>query len=179
MPFPSAPLLPLALLALTALAPAGGRAQALTPASAEASTPAQAPLTPGSPALGPREKQVLEKIRQMKVPRWRSYGVCRYDWAAWRLSGGGVRVTAAECGEPPVASSVAVHCDTLRVTRRLAEGSPWDPWRLPFASGESTAYGGEDLMVASLCANVTNTPAPAAGAKPQPGSPPPLPAKAR
>ncbi|MEB3265914.1 MAG: hypothetical protein VKN13_04795 [Cyanobacteriota bacterium] len=124
-----------------------------------------------TPALGTKEKQVLERIRQLKVPRWRSYGVCRYDWSTWRLSGGGVRVTASECGDPAVASSVGVHCDTLRITRRQGDAA-WEPWRLPYAANESSKTGGEDLMVAALCANV----APGAGAgKVQPGSPPPLP----
>ncbi len=141
------------------------------PRPAMAQSPAAAPATPG---LGSKEKQVLERIRQLKVPRWRSYGACRYDWSAWRLSGGGVRVTTAECGEPAVAASVGVHCDTLRITRRLGEGA-WEAWRLPYAAEESATTGGEDLMVAALCANVAPTPA-AGGTKGQPGSPPPLPA---
>lgn len=89
----------------------------------------------------------------MKAPRWRPFGVCRYDWSAWKLSQAGVRFTAVECGDPPVAGSVAVHCETLRVNRRVGDG-PWENWRLPYSAEESTSSGGEDRMVAFLCSNV-------------------------
>lgn len=161
-------LLPLALLLMHLDAPPAGLAQT--------GTTEPTPTPAATPALGNKEKQVLERIRQLKVPRWRSYGVCRYDWSAWRLSGGGVRVTASECGDPAMASSVGVHCDTLRITRRQGEGA-WEAWRLPYALDESSKSGGEDLMVAALCANVTATPAASGAAgKAQPGSPPPVPA---
>lgn len=124
---------------------------------------------------------MLERIRQLKAPRWRSFGACRYDWSGWRLSEAGVRATASECGEPAVASGIAVHCESLRVARRNGEG-PWEPWRLPLANEESKSLGGEDRMVASLCANVTApspSSSPAAGrtgtARP-PGAPPAAPA---
>lgn len=121
---------------------------------------------------------MLERIRQLKAPRWRSFGACRYDWSGWRLSEAGVRATASECGEPAVASGIAVHCESLRVARRNGEG-PWEPWRLPLANEESKSLGGEDRMVASLCANVTTPAAPAGGkaTPPQPlKTPPALPA---
>ncbi|MFM7393550.1 MAG: hypothetical protein ACKO22_04100 [Cyanobium sp.] len=151
---------------------------AAAPAPAPPATPPNGALTP-VPAIAPggapgtttppsgKEQQVLDRIRQLKAPRWRSFGVCRYDWGGWRMSEAGVRATAAECGEPPAASSVAVHCDTLRVARRIGDG-PWEPWRLPLSSEESKTLGGEDRMVANLCANVApSTPAaPAAGSKP-------------
>jgi hypothetical protein len=141
---------------------------------------------PGPEGMTSKEQQVLERIRQMKTPPWRSFGPCRYDWGGWRLSDGGVRVTTFECGEPPMRGSVAVHCETLRINRRFGEGA-WEPWRLPYSRLESRSTGGEDLMVASLCANVRKGvagPLPAPGVKgtpsarsvqpPAPGTPPPV-----
>jgi hypothetical protein len=160
-------LLPLLLSRPAAAAPVPGP-PATPPAGALTPVPAIAPG--GAPGIttppSSKEQQVLDRIRQMKAPRWRSFGVCRYDWGGWRMSEAGVRATAAECGEPPATSSVAVHCDTLRVARRIGDG-PWEPWRLPLSTEESKTLGGEDRMVANLCANVAPpTPtAPAAGSK--------------
>lgn len=114
------------------------------------------PAQPPAGGLTPREEQVLKRIQELKTSAWRSFGACRYDWANWRLSGGGVRVTLTECGDPPVRSGVAVHCDTLKVARRSGENS-WEEWRLPLSIQESKDLGGEDRMVASLCANLTPT----------------------
>jgi len=140
----------------------------------------------GPEGMSSKEQQVLDRIRQMKTPPWRSFGPCRYDWGGWRLSDGGVRVTTFECGDPPQRGGVAVHCETLRINRRLGEGA-WEPWRLPYSRLESRSSGGEDLMVAALCANVRKgvaAPLPAAGVKAapasrsaqpsRPGAPPPV-----
>ena len=148
---------------------------AAAPVQAPPATPPAGALTPvpaispgGAPGITPppssKEQQVLDRIRQMKAPRWRSFGVCRYDWGGWRMSEAGVRATAAECGEPPSTSSVAVHCDTLRVARRIGD-APWEPWRLPLSTEESKTLGGEDRMVANLCANIapSTPPSPAGG----------------
>jgi hypothetical protein len=115
--------------------------------------PVAAQPAEGAGALTPREEQVLKRIQELKGSAWRSFGACRYDWGSWRLSGGGVRVTLAECGDPPARSGVAVHCETLKVARRSGEDS-WEAWRLPLSIKESKDLGGEDLMVASLCANL-------------------------
>ncbi|MCP9804412.1 hypothetical protein KBY75_12630 [Cyanobium sp. T1G-Tous] len=32
-----------------------------------------------------KEQAILDKIRQLKAPRWKNFGSCRYDWGAWRL----------------------------------------------------------------------------------------------
>lgn len=98
----------------------------------------------------------------------RTFGVCRYDWGAWRLSEKGVRSTSSECGEPPIRGTVAVYCDTLQINRRVAEG-PWEGWRLPYSAAESPLLGEEDRMVATLCANVKPS-APSV----RPAAPPPL-----
>ena len=117
--------------------------------------PAPLAAQPAGPAgdLTPREEQVLKRIQELKGSGWRRFGACRYEWGSWRLSGGGVRVTLAECGDPPARNGVAVHCETLKVARRSGENS-WEAWRLPLSTKESPELGGEDLMVASLCANL-------------------------
>jgi hypothetical protein len=154
----------LAMVTLPLVSPGVGRAEE-APAAA---TPAPE-TTP--PAMTPREQQLLEQIRRLKAPQFRSFGVCRYDWSTWRLVDGAARTTTVECGDPPVKGNVAVHCPSLKLTRSVG-GGPWDGWRLPLSIEESTTTGGEDLMVAALCANVT--PAGESGATPAtPATPPP------
>ncbi len=160
----------LGLTGLPALAqPAAAPASGAAPADA-------APAASGTaPAVNAKEQQLLERIRQLKAPRWRSYGVCRYDWSTWRLTEGGVRTTDSECGADNSRTVVAVHCDTLQVSRREGEGA-WSPWRLPLSANESKTTGGEDLMVAALCANLKPAPEGAAAptplkTEPAPGSP--------
>lgn len=130
--------------------PAGPAGAGAAPAS---SAPAGSTPAGSTPAVNAREQQLLERIRQLKSPRWRTYGACRYDWGAWRLAEGNVRTTDAECGPDNARALVAVHCETLQVSRREGE-SGWSPWRLPLSASESKASGGEDLMVAALCANI-------------------------
>lgn len=151
------------------------------PAPAADPPPAQSPVSPagqGLPDPTAREKDLLERIRVLKTPRLRSYGACRYDWGSWRLNDKGVRSTSSECGDPPIRGTVAVYCDTLQINRRVEEG-PWDGWRLPYTAEESPLLGGEDRLVAALCANVRGAgsggkdaaaPAPTAPA----ATPPPL-----
>jgi len=123
------------------------------PAKAGANGPGASEPGVSGPGLSGKEQQLLDRIRQLKVPRWRSYGLCRYDWSSWRLMDGAVRTTDVECGQDSVKAKVAVHCETLQVSRQEGEAS-WSAWRLPYGSGESKSSGGEDLMVASLCANI-------------------------
>lgn len=167
MRFPWWSLPALALVAMLCAAEGEVRAQ-LTP-------PPQDPAQPAG--ANQKEQELLEQIRRMKAPPWRRFGVCRYDWAGWRLGPGGVRVTQFECGEPPQKGSVAVHCDTLRINRRIGE-APWEPWRLPLSLQESPGSGGEDLMVASLCANLRPPASPkGATVNPKPPAKPVTPAK--
>lgn len=167
------------LVALPALAatPEGPRAPgtdtaAPAPASTApaSSTPASTTPATATPTVTPREQQLLERIQQLKGDQWRSFGVCRYAWARWRMGENGVRLTEVQCGpDGAQKGTVAVHCDSLRINRKMAE-SNWETWRLPLTVKESTASGGEDLMVASLCANIkpTATPAPTPAATPAP-----------
>jgi hypothetical protein len=158
----------LVLLSSLPLLPAGTRAATPTAApTATPTTPTTAPAA-GEGGLTGREKELLERIRQLKAPRLRSFGTCRYDWGAWRLSERGVRSTSSECGEPPIRGTVAVYCDTLQINRRVEEG-PWEGWRLPYSATESPLLGDEERMVATLCANVKPS-----GAGGRPAAPPPL-----
>ena len=104
-----------------------------------------------------KEQALLDRIRQLKAPRWKSFGNCRYDWSAWRVADGGVRTTISICGSPELTSKVAVHCETLRVSHQSSQGT-WGEWRLPLSKEESSSEGGEDLMVANLCANAKPIP---------------------
>jgi hypothetical protein len=166
-------LLPLSSLGPTARAQPAAQTKPAAeskPAADSKPTAGEAKPAAGEPGatLSDNEKAILERIRKMKSPRWRAFGPCRYDWGSWRLSDGGVRSTGVECGDPPARESVAVHCDTLRITRRTGQEA-WQPWRLPLAVGESKETGGEDMMVATLCANLK----PPATTKPvQPATPP-------
>ncbi|MFM7635269.1 MAG: hypothetical protein ACKO7Z_06755 [Cyanobacteriota bacterium] len=148
------PLLAQAAPATAAPAPRVEPVGATNPAGPANAAPGTA--GPGASA-NPREQQLLERIRQLKTPRWRSYGVCRYDWTSWRLMEGAVRTTEVECGPDNSRAVVAVHCPTLQVSRREGAAA-WSPWRLPLATAESKTTGGEDLMVAALCANIQATP---------------------
>jgi hypothetical protein len=123
--------------------------------------------------LSEKEKALLQKINALKAPRWQAFGACRYDWAGWKLMADGVRTTSVKCGPETATTpdgsaataSVAVHCDTLKLSVRTGDQA-WSGWRLPYAASESKERGGEDLMVASLCANAKPIP------KPQPAPPP-------
>lgn len=143
------------------------------PASAAAP---ESPVPPGGepagPAASPQEQQLLQRIQELKGEQWRTFGACRYAWAHWRQGENGVRLTELQCG-PDWAQKgiVAVHCDTLRLNRRMGEAA-WETWRLPLSSSESSSSGGEDRMVAALCANLKPAPAPAASPAPPPAAAP-------
>jgi len=152
------------LVGLVAFAlPVGPIGAALAQVVTPSVTPSgAAPAGTASPSQTSAKEQVLlDKIRQLKAPRWKSFGTCRYDWSAWRIADGGVRTTTGICGSPEVTRKVAVHCDTLRVSHQSSQGT-WGEWRLPLSQEESKSEGGEDLMVANLCANAKPIPAPPA-----------------
>jgi hypothetical protein len=184
------PLLLVAALALCAAPLATANAQE-APAAVESTESKESAPTSGTGAgtganptkapavettgLSKKEKALLQKLNALKAPRWQAFGACRYDWAGWKLMADGVRTTSVKCGPEPAAttdgfaptSSVAVHCDTLKLSVRTGDQA-WSGWRLPYAGSESKERGGEDLMVVSLCANAKPIP------KPQPAPPPAL-----
>lgn len=160
--------------------PSGG-SPVISPAQAPAETqPASPVLTPPvnptpaspTPAAGKGasgstktpEQAVLERIRRLRDGDSRRFGSCTYRWDRWRLLADGTRTTNFSCDRAEVASQlVGVNCAKLQInvyTRvQDVQGQPerwtWGTWRLP-------AAGGEEQMVASLCANVLPNPTPAA-----------------
>ena len=169
------PLITAVTLSIAAVALAPSRAEE-APAKAPEAAPASNANAEGS-GLSEKEKALLQKINALKAPRWRPFGSCRYDWAGWKAMSDGVRTTNVQCGpatdattdtttvSSSVPSSVAVHCDTLKLSLRSGDQA-WSGWRLPYAASESKERGGEDLMVATLCANAKPIP------KQQPAVPP-------
>ena len=122
------------------------------PASSPATTTAAPGAAGDSSGLSEKEKALLQKLNALKTPRWRPFGPCQYDWSAWKLMPEGVRITGVQCGAATVADrekapsaatvtdSVAVHCDTLKLSIKSAD-QPWTSWRLPYSATESTARG--------------------------------------
>jgi len=117
-------------------------------------------VSPAVPeSLSPKEQQLLDRIRASKAPvaQWRRFGQCSYDWSGWKLHPNGIRTTGVDCGGLAVrwgtarAGQISVSCDRLLVNIRSREGV-WSGWEPP-AGPESKFRQGEDLMVASLCAN--------------------------
>lgn len=104
-----------------------------------------------------RQQAILEKIMQQApaVASERSFGDCTYMWDQWKLNAEGVRTTFRTCKGESVQTpvSIAVSCPLLKVnTTSSAEPGKWQGWRSPVAKG---AKPGEAMMVATLCANVT------------------------
>ena len=101
-----------------------------------------------------RQQEILEKIMQQapEAASERSFGDCTYQWSQWKLSADGVRTTLRSCkGESAQTPSyIAVSCPTPQVN--ASEAGKWNGWRSPIAKGSKP---GEAMMVASLCANVT------------------------
>ena len=172
-------------------APLLGAAGLLLAAPMLAGAQLAAPVQPPPADVTDKERALLQKINALKAPRWRSFGPCRYDWSGWRLVADGVRTTQVQCGPLPEAAApgagaavdgaqplpqwVAVHCASLKLSLRTGE-QPWSNWRLPLALDESKVRGGEDRMVASLCANVQPEAKPAAQPGLQPAAKPVAPA---
>ena len=150
---------------------------ASSPATTTAAPSAATPIAGDASGLSDKEKALLQKLNALKTPRWRTFGPCQYDWSTWKLMPEGVRITSVQCGAATVADkekaapaatvseSVAVHCDSLKVSIKSAD-QPWSSWRLPYSATESTARGDEDLMVVALCANSKPIPKPQAATPP-------------
>lgn len=144
---------------------AGGETPVLTPAA-----PAQ-PASGGAPPSGtkptPAQQAVLDRIRRLRDGDQRRFGTCSYRWDRWKLQPDGSRTTSYSCeGNPPIANhTIGVNCSKLQINSfnpsaersGSSERGAWGSWRLP-------APGGEEQMVATLCANALPLPAPASGA---------------
>ena len=168
------------LLPAVAQEPVASSPAPLIDAPGAATTASQGVETPAAgdgTGLSDKEKALLRKINALKTPRWRQFGPCQYDWSAWKLLHDDLRITSVQCGvttsavkekaapSAAVVDSIAVHCDALELSIKSAD-QPWSSWRLPYSATESSARGGEDLMVAALCANSRPIP------KTQPTTPP-------
>ena len=132
--------------------------------------PDPAPAAETVKPLSPKEQQLLDRIRKARDGDLRTFGTCSYRWDAWKLQAGAVRTTTYSCERSEIVNhTIGVSCDTLKINvyrpvtplGQKPERWDWIGWRLP-------AAGGEDLMVASLCANALPAPvaAPAAEVKP-------------
>lgn len=121
------------------------------PALAEAPTPVTA-----------AQQALLDRIRTERdgSGALRRFGLCFYRWDGWKLSPDGVRTTNYGCVTNPEATPpahpnrVAVACAALKLSTNTAGTTAWAPWRLP-------APGGEELLVATLCANARDAEPPA------------------
>jgi len=139
--------------------------------------PALAQLEPDPAAevvkpLSPKEQAVLDRIRKAREGDLRSFGTCSYRWDAWKLQAGGVRTTTYSCQRSEILDhTIGVSCSALKLSfyrpvtplGQTPERWAWSTWRLPEA-------GGEEQMVAALCANAL--PAPVAAAEAKPGANP-------
>ncbi len=107
------------------------------------------------PSLSPPAKALLNKIRSSPQAEWRRHGACLYDWAGWRLNSNGVRTTAVDCGGTAMRWTIGVDCNQLKVNI-FRPDTGWQGWKKPSGPDSKTRHG-EDEMVASLCANITDT----------------------
>ena len=111
----------------------------------------------------PAQQAVLERIRKARDGDLRTFGTCSYRWATWKLQAGGVRTTTYSCERSEILDhTIGVSCGKLKLSvyrpvtplGQTPEQWAWSAWRLPEA-------GGEEQMVATLCANAMPAPAPA------------------
>ena len=118
------------------------------PAKAPQAAPPSSAST-GDSGLSEKEKALLQRISALKAPRWRTFGACRYDWAGWKLMPDGVRTTSVQCGPETAATttgaapaaSVAVHCDTLKLSLRSGDQAYATPPLTPERQAQRCSTG--------------------------------------
>lgn len=164
----------------------------LTPAAP--AQPASDSAAPGAGKPTAAQQAVLDRIRRLRDGEPRRFGSCSYRWDRWKLQPDGSRTTTYSCeGTTPIVNhTIGVNCSKLQINSfnpslersDSGERGGWGRWRLP-------EPGGEEQMVATLCANALPVPAgapasrgasaPAAGAGTTRTAPPPgsSPASAR
>jgi len=117
--------------------------------------PDPAPAADAAKPLSHKEQQLLDRIRKARDGDLRTFGQCSYRWDTWKLQAGAVRTTTYSCQRSEILDhTIGVSCSALKlstyrpVTRlgQTPERWAWSAWRLPEA-------GGEEQMVAALCAN--------------------------
>jgi hypothetical protein len=157
--------------------PAGSPAAPPQPPGGSAPPAAQPqPASTSAPASGTKptsaQQAVLDRIRRLRDGDQRRFGNCSYRWDRWKLQPDGSRTTSYSCeGSPPIVNhTIGVNCSKLQINSfnpsaehsDTAQRGSWGSWRLP-------AAGGEEQMVATLCANALPLPAGApAAATPAP-----------
>lgn len=101
---------------------------------------------------------VRQSVQAPRPALPRSFGGCTYRWDGWRLGKNGVRTTTYDCGKSGEARYVVgVSCDRLKLNQykplnpyaALSGRWAWGQWRDP-------EVGGEEQMVAALCANLVS-----------------------
>jgi hypothetical protein len=109
---------------------------------------------------------VLDRIRKLRDGDQRRFGNCSYRWDRWKLQPNGSRTTSYSCeGSAIVDHTIGVNCSKLQINTYnptaqrsgSSERGAWGSWRLP-------EPGGEEQMVATLCANALPVPPATAGA---------------
>ena len=117
---------------------------------------------------------MLDRIRRMRDGDQRRFGSCSYRWDRWKLLADGNRTTTYSCEDTAIVDrTIGVNCSKLQInsydpvppSHAKGEGNAeakgatwsWGTWRLP-------KPGGEEQMVASLCANALPIPAAAPSA---------------
>jgi hypothetical protein len=137
-----------------------------TPTPTPTAAPVSAPVTPTArPSAA--QQAVLDRIRRLRDGDSRTFGTCSYRWDRWKLQDDGTRTTTYSCERPAIVDrTIGVNCTKLQINSynpapdrsgaadRSGKGESWawGTWRLPQA-------GGEEAMVATLCANVLPAPA--------------------
>lgn len=151
-----------------------------TPAAAMPPTATPALPTPPVPVAAPSagsmptsaQQAVLDRIRRLRDGDQRRFGSCSYRWDRWKLLADGSRTTSYSCENTQIVDrTIGVNCSKLQINsydpvppaNGKGEAWAWGSWRLPQA-------GGEEQMVATLCANAL--PAPATTEATRPTSPP-------
>ncbi len=148
-----------------------------TPALPTPPVPLAAPSAGSSPTAA--QQAVLDRIRRLRDGDQRRFGPCSYRWDRWKLLADGSRTTTYSCESTQIVDrTIGVNCSKLQINsydpvpqaNGKGEAWAWGTWRLPQA-------GGEEQMVATLCANALPAPPAVEGtrptAAPTPQAPPP------
>jgi len=97
----------------------------------------------------PKQQEILNRIYNApdNVVNKRMFGACSYDWSNWKMING-LRVTNRSC-DGMTQEPIYVSCEVLKTNTLVKD--KWQGWISP---ASKQARKGEDLMVATLCANV-------------------------
>lgn len=96
-----------------------------------------------------KQQEILNRIYNAPdvIVNKRTFGACSYEWSNWKMING-VRVTTRSC-DGMTQERISVSCEFLKTNTLVKD--KWNGWISP---ASKQARKGEDLMVATLCANV-------------------------